>query len=109
MACCKKKRLKQLVEVAVADRLFESELKTSVFKCIVEIVRNSKKRKFEDCFSKKTHKKIEKNQKFLSKLINGKISIKKRKKKFIKASKSIQKLFYSHVLRDFMQNCVEHE
>lgn len=109
MACCKQKRLKQLVEVCVADKLFEPELKTSVFKCIIEIVKNSKKRKFSDCFSKKTHKRIIKHKKFLTKLINGKISIKTRKKKFTQASSAIQKLFYSYILRDFMHNCIEHE
>ena len=109
MACCKKKKLQQLVEACVADKLFEPNLKTSVFKCVVEIIKNAKTEKFADCFSQKTHGKIKKQRKLLKKLINSKISIKKRKQKFISSPKTVRKLFYNYILHDFVQNCLEHD
>lgn len=107
MACCDQKKLKLLLEACVGDKLFEKNLSTTVFKCLLEIVRNSKKPRFYDCFSEKTHKKISKHQKYLKKLVDRKISIKKRKNRFIKCNKKQRKLFYNYIMHDFVNNCVE--
>ena len=109
MACCKKKRLKELLEACVEDKLFDKDLRTSIFKCVVEIIRNSKKKKFDHCFSEKTQKKILKHKKFLKKLVDSTVGLKKRKKKFISSSKAEKKLFYNYILHDFIHNCIEED
>ena len=109
MACKSKKKLKHLVTVCVEDRLFDKKLKTSVFECVVEIVKNAGKSRFSKCFSSKTKKKMRKNRKLLSYLKDKKISMKKRKKRFLKSDKNEQDLFESYVIADFMKNCLNHD
>lgn len=109
MACRSPQKLKNLVNVCVEDALFEKKLKTSVFECVVEIVKNASKRRFEKCFSSKTRKKMKRSKKLLSFLKNSRISLKKRKKKFLKLKKNERKLFNSYIIADFLKNCLHHE
>lgn len=109
MACCKKKKLKALIKASTNDQLFDKNLKNSVFKCVVEIIKNSRKKKFYECFSAKTHKKLKKHKKTLKKLSSSGISLKKRKKLFVASEKEVQKLFYDHLMKDFINNCLEHD
>ena len=110
MACRSSERLKALINICVDDKLFDKKLKTSVFECVVEIVKNASKRKLAaNCFSEKTKKKMRKSKRLLSFLKNGKISLKKRKRKFLKLKKNERKLFNSYIIADFMKNCVHHE
>lgn len=109
MACRSEKRLKKLVAVCVEDRLFDKKLKNSVFECVVEIVKNASKSRFSKCFSKKTKKMMKRNRRILSYLKNRKISMKKRKKRFLKCDKNEQDLFESYIIADFMKNCLNHE
>ena len=105
MACRKKKNLKALLEACVTDTLFDSGLKKSVFLCIVEIIKNFKKLK--KCFSSSTRRKITKFKKLLNYLKSGKISLKKRKKRFIECDKKERKLFNNYLIADFISNCIE--
>ena len=109
MACKKPKRLKKFLELCFGDKLFESPLKTSVFECVVEIVGNAKRAKFRRCFSSKTRHKMKKHRKLLNYLRNKKISMRKRKKRFLSCDLSEKKLFNSHILQDFVSNCLHHE
>ena len=107
MACRKKKNLKALLEACVTDTLFDSGLKKSVFMCIVEIISNSKKKKLKACFSSSTRRKITKFKKLLNYLKNEKISLKKRKKRFIRCDEKERKLFNNYLIADFISNCIE--
>ena len=107
MACKKKKNLKALLEACVTDTLFDDNIKKSVFLCIIEIINNSKKVKLKSCFSSRTRKKIVKHKKLLNYLKNGKISLKKRKKRFIRCSEKEKKLFNNYLIADFISNCLE--
>jgi len=107
MACRKKKHLRSFLDACVTDSLFTKDLKTNVFVCIIEIVKNCMKSKLKHCFSSKTLKYIAKNIKLLKFLKSKKISLKKRKKRFLRCSKKEQKLFYNHILYDFINNCLE--
>ena len=107
MACRKKKNLKALLEACVTDTLFDSGLKKSVFMCIIEIISNSKKKKLKGCFSSSTRQKITKFKKLLNYLKNEKISLKKRKKRFIRCDEKERKLFNNYLIADFISNCIE--
>ena len=109
MACRSKKRLKKLVTVCVEDKLFDKKLKNSVFECIVEIVKNASKKRLSKCFSSKTKKMMRRNKDILSYLKNKQISMKRRKKRFLKCDKNEQDLFESYIIADFMKNCLNHE
>ena len=110
MACKSPKRLKKLINVCVDDKLFNKKLKTSVFECVVEIIKNASKRGMADrCFSLKTRKRMRKSKKLLSFLKNSKISLKKRKRKFLNLNKNERKLFNRYIISDFMKNCLHHE
>ena len=110
MACKSPKKLKKLVNACADDALFDKKLKTSVFECVIEIVKNaSKGRMADECFFPKTRKKMKKSKKLLNFLKNSKISLKKRKKKFLKLGKNERKLFNSYIIADFMKNCLHHE
>ena len=110
MACESPEKLKKLINVCVDDKLFSKKLKTSVFECVVEIVKNASKRRMAvKCFSSKTRKKMKKNKELLTFLINSEISLKKRKRKFLKLNKRQRKLFNSYIIADFMKNCLHHE
>ena len=107
MACRKKKNLKALLEACVTDTLFDVGLKRGVFLCVVEIISNSKKKKLKSCFSSSTRQKISKFKKLLNFLKNEKISLKKRKKRFIKCNEKERKLFNNYLIADFISNCIE--
>ena len=107
MGCRKKKHLRAFLDACVRDTLFTNGLKTKVFVCIIEIVKNCLKKTLKDCFSSKSRRQILKNKKLLKFFTNKKISIKKRKKRFIQCSKKEQKLFNNHILYDFINNCLE--
>lgn len=110
MACKSPKKLKKLINVCVDDNLFSKKLKTSVFECVVEIVKNASKRQMAaKCFSPKTRKKMKKSKELLTFLKNNEISLKKRKRKFLKLGKHERKLFNSYIIADFMKNCLHHE
>ena len=107
MACKKKKNLKALLEACVTDTLFDTGLKKSVFLCVIEIIKNSKRKKLKSCFRSETRAKICKNKKLLNFLKNEKNSLKKRKKRFIKCSEKEKKLFNNYLIADFIGNCLE--
>lgn len=109
MACKKKKRLKQFLELCFEDKLFESPLKSSVFECVLEIIGNAKRARFSECFSARTKKKMLKYKTLLKTLTSKKISLKKRKKRFLKCDASEKKLFNSYIIADFVKNCLHHE
>ena len=109
MSCCKPKRLKLLLEACVNDKLFDIDLNVIVFKCIIEIVKNARKKKFSHCFSAKTRKKMQKYASFINKIVNSKTPIKKRLKKFVNCQEKVQKVFYKNILRDFIHNCLDHD
>ena len=107
MACKKKKNLKALLEACVTDTLFDKHLKRNVFLCVVEIISNSKKKKLKSCFSSSTRRKILKFKKLLNFLKDDKISLKKRKRRFIKCDEREKKLFNNYLIADFISNCIE--
>ena len=107
MACKKKKHLRALLDACVTDTLFTKDLKTKVFVCIIEIVKNCMKKKLKHCFSSKSLGHIKKNRNLLKYLKNKRISLKKRKKRFLQCTKKEKKLFYNHILYDFINNCLE--
>ena len=108
MASCKKKKhLRAFLDACVTDSLFTEDLKTNVFVCIIEIVKNCMKSKLKHCFSSKSLKYIAKNRPLLKFLKSKRISLKKRRKRFLRCTKREQKLFYNHILYDFINNCLE--
>lgn len=107
MACRKKKNLKALLEACVTDTLFDAGLRKGAFLCVIEIISNSKKKKLKSCFSKSTRRKILKFKKLLNFLKNEKISLKKRKKRFINCDSKERKLFNNYLIADFISNCIE--
>ena len=107
MSCKKQKKLKKLIRVCVADKLFSEGLKSSVFHTFLEILKNCGNREFEACFSKATHKRKKRHQKNIRMLLNHKKSLSKRRIKFIGSSKTFKRFVYSFLLKDFFENCIE--
>lgn len=107
MACKKKKHLTAFLDACVTDSVFTKDLKTNVFVCIIEIVKNCMKKNLKHCFTSKSLRYIRKNRDLLKFLKNKRISLKKRKKRFLHCTAKEQKLFYNHILYDFINNCLE--
>ena len=108
MCCTNSANLSNLIEVAVNDQLFSRNLDTKVFKSFLEILKNASNHKLKKCFKKKTRKLLKKYKLVINQLLNKKKKIKKRKKMFLKSSKSFRKVV-DKVMTDFLQNCVTDE
>ena len=105
MACKNSSRLKKLINLCLEDGLFKSDLSSSNFKCFIEILKNV--HRHPHCFSKKTLEKIKKFKKIVKKITSSRLSLKKRKKIFLKSPKKWQSLCYNGIIKSFLKKCVE--
>ena len=108
MACKKAKRVRQLLKVFLDEKLYEKNLKSTVFSTFLEVLTNAFNKKLNDCFSEKTRRKLKKNKKLVVKLLNKKKSLRKRKKILTEAPSKLKSAI-NLLLVDFMERCVVNE
>ena len=108
MACKKAKRVRQLLKVFLDEKLYEKNLKSTVFSTFLEVLTNAFNKKLNDCFSEKTRRKLKKNKKLVLKLLNKRKSLKKRKRFLAEAPPKLKSAINS-LLVDFMERCVVNE
>ena len=109
MACHDEENLRCMIDTCFSDKLFSRSLKDSTFSSFLEVLKNSKKKKFKSCFSKKTRRGLNKHKKLVKFLLSDSISTKRRKKKFRKSSKKFKKIINEHLIPEFLKNCLECE
>ena len=109
MACHDEEKLRCMIDTCFIDKLFSRSLKDSTFSSFLEVLKNSKKKKFKRCFSKKSRRGLLKHKKLVKFLLRSGVSLKRRKKKFRKSPKKFKKLINDHLIPEFLKNCVECE
>lgn len=87
--------------------LRKKKINKCIFKTIVEILRNSLRKRFEHCFNSKTKKELKKYKKTIRHLFHRGKTTKKRKKAFDEASMSFKRSV-QNILEDFWNNCIKH-
>lgn len=107
MACKEGPKLRKFVEVCVNDKLFDKELRTSVFKTFLEVLKNASNGNLSHCFGKGTKKRCKEHRSIIKTLLNGNKRIEKRKRNFLKAPKSFKNFVHNYLICDFMKNCVD--
>ena len=109
MACHDDENLRCMIDTCFNDKLFSRSLKDPTFSSFLEVLKNSKKKKFKHCFSKKSRRGLTRHKNLVKFLLNSSVSLKRRKKKFRKSSKKFKKLIHDHLIPEFLKNCVECE
>ena len=104
--CSNSKAIKELIKAFEKNSKFSRKLKSRLFLVILEILKNSSKDIFHDCFSDETIKLMKKHTKLLKRIFFGSRTNKERKQKFLKSKSKFQKAVM-HVIKDFLTNCVE--
>ena len=107
MACKNEKRLRQLVELGVKEKLFVKGLKTSDFVTFLEVLANFGNKDFSHCLSPSTVEKFRKHKKTVKKLLDSRKSLKKRKKLLLTVPAKFEKFCYKYLLKDFFHRCIE--
>ena len=107
MACKDEKKLRRLVDVCVRDELFKKTLSTSVFRSFVEILNNFRRGKFSECLSSKTRKKAVGHRRIIKTLVDKRLSLRKRKRIFLKTKGKFRNFCHSYLLKDFFSRCLE--
>ena len=77
LRCSNPKAIKELTKAYKKNKLFSRGLKTNLFMVIVEILKNSTKDVFKDCFSNKTKNLLWRNKNILKKLTSTSTTKKK--------------------------------
>ena len=108
MALCTSENVTLLENVIKDNALFKKTLKTEIFRVILEIVWNVKKKngKCRQCFSKKVLKGFKKHKRILQKLLKNEMKIEKRKKGFLNSSNRFKK-WMKNLCEEFVENCLE--
>lgn len=104
---CATENLNTLKKSWEKQRIFTTKLQISTFVVICEILWNIfKNSKCRQCFSKGLIKQLKKHKKTVKVFFNKKLSLKKRKKRFLKSSLEFKELV-TILLDEFFKNCVE--
>ena len=106
MACSDPNCLKELVDHNTQGNLFKKKLSKTAFRCLLEVLKNARRKKLKKCFSRKTRKGFKTYKKLISKFVSKKISERQRREKFQSVRKNFQK-WIRQLLADFEKNCLE--
>ena len=98
--------VKDIINIFISGKLFESDLGKKNFKIFIEILNNAKRKKLKKCFSRRSRKGLQKHSRLVRKLSSKKISTKKRMKLLRNSGDSFRRVVRK-VITDFMTRCCE--